>query len=45
MIRIWNYNVNRINKNIGVKQIMITNIDKDDLLFCGDIKKSLGGSI
>lgn len=44
MIRIWNYNRSRIHSIRGIKKIVITDIEHEILLFCGDIKKASGNT-
>lgn len=45
MIRIWNYNCDRISSNIGVKSIAIVNKPNMDVIFVGQIKKASGNLI
>ena len=45
MIRIWNYNCDRISSNIGVKSIAILNKPNLDVIFVGQIRKASGSLI
>lgn len=42
MIRIWNYNVSRLDEEKGVKLMLMTNIEETQMIFYGQIDRSTG---